>query len=156
LAPTPEGCRRAVRVLGKIFARCSARDASGGLARSSSNTTSLSTIVPVRLRAVIGGALTLRYLLREVSEPAFNENWSTYFPWFADLCALDTAQPFTLRVKEPPQGESAISDFRYKFLFSDLTRRDDALWYDQVSIPDAPPFLSRMPAYLAAVSRTFG
>lgn len=103
----------------------------------------------VKVEAVIGGPMTLRFLIDGLTEDDFREQWTTLFPWFKELCDLGDAA-FTLNVRNRPENEESIARFCKDYLLNDLNWRDNAIWYDHMSRENIL-LMPRLSAYLGAL-----
>jgi hypothetical protein len=107
-----------------------------------------SSVVVVGVKAMIRGPMRLRFYLADLSEDEFAAQWETLFPWWKDLCLLDSA--FTLRLKDSPKGEPEICEICRTRLIHDLRLRDNAYWFDH-RVGNNVTLLPRQLAYMAAM-----
>lgn len=106
------------------------------------------SVVIVAVKAVFHGPLKLTFHMPDIPEEVFASEWEIMFPWWKDLCELDS--PKTLKLKESPKNEQEICEVCGKYLIHDLRFQQDALWFDH-RVGNDVALLPRQLAYMAAM-----
>lgn len=106
-----------------------------------------SSVVRVLVRALMRGPIKLVFDLPDIDDERFASEWAAMFPWWKELCALDSGT--VLRLKKDPENYDEICDLCRKHLMHDLRLRDDAFWYDHRVGSDVV-LLPRQLAYMGA------
>lgn len=106
-----------------------------------------SSVVPVRINAYRDAPMTLRFYVPDKSPDEFEAQWKSMFHWFAEYGEITAAYTISLHARP---GPDMVEKFCKTYLFHDLRRREDALWYDHRADTSVTT-LNRTLAYVASM-----